>query len=234
MSFACSQIKEYSVIVIPYNTPQNKIQKICNNGAKIICVETLDTYDKCVDYAVSYAKKNNFLYVPSFDDWDIIDGHKNLFREISSVQTDFSKIYCQIGGGGLISALITTDYFDKKTVCGVELENEDAMRQSMLRNEIVEIPISKGGSFCEGVTVSKIGRIPFSNIVSKNIMIETVSAEDVVNAIRFLFEYGIKAEGAGALGVARYLKSDITQSKVLCIISGGNINDDLFKEMIQG
>ncbi|NCB48390.1 MAG: pyridoxal-phosphate dependent enzyme [Clostridia bacterium] len=230
----CNQINLKSFVVVPFKTPQIKIQKIQNNNANIICNDTLTEYEECVNFAKRFAKKNNLIYIPSFDDVEIIKGHQSMLEEISKKRVKINIAYCQIGGGGLISALATSKYFENIEIYGVELEGAESMKISLENNKIsaVNIDLPKN-SFCEGVLVSKIGTIPFNILKNKQIKVKLVNEQDVKNAIKFLGKYGIKSEGAGALGVAQYLKSNLKDSSVLCIISGGNINQNIWEEIVR-
>ncbi len=229
----CNQLQLGSYIVVPFTTPQNKLEKIRSYNANIISNENLKDYNQCVRFAKNYSKKNNLLYIPSFDDELIIRGHQSIFDEIASEGVNIDIAFCQIGGGGLISAMTTHDSFKNVYVCGVELENADSMRVSLRANKIKTLIINQScKSFCEGVLVSRVGELPFNILKTKDINIDVVTEDDVKLAIKFLHKYNIMAEGAGAVGVAKYLKSNIKNKSILCVISGGNIDKDIWEEII--
>lgn len=232
VSFAARQIGVKCYIVLPFNTPLNKKEKISNNGATIITGIRLNNYDTCTSYAVRKAKKDNLLYIPSFDDIQIINGHKMLFDEIVELP---DYCFCPIGGGGLISAALTSPMLKNTSIIGVEIKNYDSMNQSLQNGKVVRIKISESsGSFCEGVLVEKVGKLNYKIAESCDLNISLVSINDIKRAINQLNSLGIKAEGAGACSYAAYLNTDIKDSSVLCVISGGNIDDDIFEEILKG
>lgn len=230
----CSKLYEKKCyIVLPFNTPKIKKEKIVKNNAELIMKKELKTYNKCQEYAIELAKEHNYLYIPSFDDYEVIEGHKTIFEETKSYG-DFDYCFCPVGGGGLISAALISESLKKTNIIGVEIENNDAMNQSLQKNERISIDlnISEEASFCEGILVSQIGKIPFEYAKQENLTIETVSIRETENAIRKLAEFDIVAEGAGAASLAAALKYGISNKKILCVVSGGNIDNEVFERII--
>ena len=109
------------------------------------------------------------------------------------------------------------------------------MNKSLLskRLENIKLSVSEKNMFCEGILVSEVGKIPFEIALENNLQVNLVNIEDIKNAIRILSNYNIFAEGAGASSLAGYLKSDIKNSTVLCIISGGNIDDSVLNLIME-
>ncbi len=230
VAFCAKQLGIKCTVFIPHNTPIKKTKKILGYSAKIYDNKELETYQICVNKAKEYALDNNYIYISSFDDIDIINGHKSIMDEIEIDKIDYT--FSPIGGGGLISALLLSN---RSKVIGVEMQNNDAMRQSLKNNQNTEIKLNlkDSNSFCEGILVSKIGDIPFNIAKKNNLEIINVDEKDIKNSINRLRLLGIKAEGAGAASYAAYLKSNICNSIVLCIVSGGNIDDYVYNTIIK-
>lgn len=232
----CSKFfSKKSIIVVPYNTPECKKKKIIEYGAKIILEKSLITYDECQEFAKKLAREKEYLYIHSFDDLDIIEGHKSLFEECSAY-LPFDYCFCPVGGGGLVSAALTSEILNNTKVVGVEIKHNDAMKQSLSQKERVKIDLdlTNEKSFCEGILVNKIGEIPFNIASNKALEICTVTDIDVKKEIKELANMGIVAEGAGAAALAAVRLSDLTNKKILCIISGGNIDQKIYDEIIKG
>lgn len=219
------------IIVVPETTPKCKIEKISKYNPTIIS-KNLENYDKCKEESIKLAKDNNYLYIPSFDDNDIIEGHKTLFNEINWNNIDYC--FCPIGGGGLISACIESLKNAQVEIIGVEIENMDAMNKSLLSGKIQQVNINaQKESFAEGILVSEVGKKNFEIAKNNNLKICTVSEEEIKEAIEKLYDYNnIKAEGAGAAALACAMKNQKQNKKCVCIISGGNIDDEIFKKII--
>jgi len=233
VSLVTKQIEIMCEVVLPYNTPKIKKEKIKANGAIITQDISLNSYDICTEYAKKKAQKNQLLYISSFDDLDIIEGHKTLFEETNIENYDYC--FCPIGGGGLISAALKTYNLSNTKVIGVELDNNDSMKQSLMKNKRLIIALDKFNdlSFCEGILVKQIGKINYEIAKDNKLDVQTVSLDQIKKSIIKLDSLNIKTEGAGAAAFAAYLKSDIKNSKILCVVSGGNINDEIFNNIIK-
>lgn len=231
VSLVAKQLEIKCSIVIPHSTPTIKREKIKKNGAIIIDYEELTDYDKCSNYAIEKSKEDNLLYIPSFDDQDIIDGHKTLFDEIPYT---YDYCFCPVGGGGLISAALTNRKLNNTKIIGVEIEEQDSMNQSLINHEIISVNIKQdNNSFCEGILVKKVGNLNFKIALENNLNMTTVTINDIKESIKRLNKLNIVAEGAGASSYAAYLNSNIKNSSILCVISGGNIDKYVFKSIVE-
>lgn len=220
------------IIIVPKNTPKCKIDKISQYNPTIY--KELENYDECKKYAIELSKNKGYYYIPSFDDINIINGHKTLFEEIDWTGIDYC--FCPIGGGGLISACLEYLQETNVKVIGVEMEKMDAMRQSLEAQKSISVNINNNReSFAEGILVSEVGETNLEIAKKHDLEVCTVSEEEIKNAIKTLYtNNGIKAEGAGASALAGALKYNKKGKNCICIISGGNIDDRLFNKIIEG
>jgi len=223
-----------AVIVLPEVAPSNKVEKIKENKAEVIIKGK--TYDDASNYAHSLSKKMGYIYIPSFDDPDIIAGNGSIGLEILEEVPQTQMIICPIGGGGGISgiSLVAKQIKPDIQIIGVEAERSASMLESIKAGRIVELP--SADTFADGIAVRKPGKINFE-IVKKYVdNIVTVSEEEMKLAIDALAkEAKIVAEGAGAASVAallfkKFAIEDITT--IVCLITGGNIDMSLFKSIL--
>jgi len=223
-----------AVIVLPEVAPSNKVEKIKENKAEVIIKGK--TYDDASNYAHSLSKKMGYIYIPSFDDPDIIAGNGSIGLEILEEVPQTQMIICPIGGGGGISgiSLVAKQIKPDIQIIGVEAERSASMLESIKAGRIVELP--SADTFADGIAVRKPGKINFE-IVKKYVdSIVTVSEEEMKLAIDALAkEAKIVAEGAGAASVAallfkKFAIEDITT--IVCLITGGNIDMSLFKSIL--
>lgn len=223
-----------AIIVLPEVAPKNKIEKIKENKAEVIIKGK--TYDDACNYAHSLSQKMGYVYIPSFDDPDIITGNGSIGVEILEEVPQSQMIICPIGGGGGISgvALAAKQIKPEIKIVGVEAERAASMLKSIEAGEIIELP--SADTFADGIAVRKPGELNFK-IVKKYVdTIVTVSEEEMKFAIFLLAkEAKIVAEGAGASSVAALLSKKVPlkdSSNIVCIISGGNIDITLFKSIL--
>jgi len=212
-----------ATIVLPEVAPRNKIDKIKENKAEVIIKGK--TYDDA-----------NYVYIPSFDDLDIIAGNGSIGLEILEEVPQAQMIICPIGGGGGISgvSLAVKQLKSDIKIVGVEAERAPSMLKSIEADRIIES--NSADTFADGIAVRKPGEINFK-IVRKYVdSLVTVSEEEIKSAIFTLAkEAKIIAEGAGAASVAALLSKKIDTkniSRIVCMISGGNIDVDILKDIL--
>jgi len=223
-----------ATIVLPEVAPKNKIDKIKENKAEVIIKGK--TYDDASHYANTLAKEKNYVYIHSFDDLDIIAGNGSIGLEILEDVPQAQMIICPIGGGGGISgiSLAVKQLKPDIKMVGVEAERAPSMLKSIEANKIVEL--NSADTFADGIAVRKPGEINF-RIVKKYVdSIVTVSEEEIKFAIFTLAkEAKIIAEGAGAASLAALLFKKVSIgniSKIVCVITGGNIDMDIFEDIL--
>ncbi len=222
-----------AVIVVPEVAPANKIEKIKENGAEVIIKGK--TYDDAVIYAQTVSKEKGLIYISSFDDPDIIAGNGSMGLEILEDVPDVKLIICPIGGGGGIAgiSLAVKQVNPDIHVVGVEAEKAPSMLRSIEAGEIREL--TSANTFADGIAVRKPGKLNFEIVQSWIDKIVTVSEEEMEKAVIILAkEAKIVAEGAGAASVAALMAGRVNSEfeKIVCIISGGNIDLNLFKRIL--
>ena len=223
-----------AVIVLPEVAPKNKIEKIKENEAEVIIKGK--TYEDACSYAHFLSKKIGYTYIQSFDDLDIIAGNGSIGLEILEEVPQTQMIICPIGGGGGISgvALAVKQIKPDIQIIGVEAEKSPSMLESIKAGKIIEL--SSADTFADGIAVRKPGKINFE-IVKKYVnTVVTVSEEEIKSAIFTLAkEAKIIAEGAGASSTAALLSKKVSIeniSRIVCVITGGNIDIDIFKDIL--
>jgi threonine dehydratase len=234
LSLASKQHGVKSVIVVPEVAPANKIEKITENGAEVIIKGK--TYDDAVIYAQTVSKEKGLVYISSFDDPDIIAGNGSMGLEIIEDVPDVKLIICPIGGGGAISgiSLAVKQVNPDIHVVGVEAEKAPSMLRSIEAGEIREL--TSADTFADGIAVRKPGKLNFEIVQSWVDKILIVSEEEMEKAIVILAkEAKIVTEGAGAASVAALLAGvvNLKFDKIVCIISGGNIDLHLFRCILE-
>ena len=227
VSIAAKSYNISCVIVVPNTTPQCKKEKIRSLGS-IVVEEKFNSYDQCADFAEEYAKRNKYLYVPSFDDRDMIDGHKSIFEECTKDKY-FDYCFCQIGGGGLVSAAIEYKR-GLGEIYGVELDTNCKMKKALEEGKIISCPVEK--TICEGIVIEKVGRLPYSIADRFGLDVKIVTEEEIREAMKILYQIGIYAEGAGAASFAAALKMKEIKGNILSIITGGNIDSNKLCEIV--
>jgi threonine dehydratase len=216
-------------VFVPACTPTGKVQALRTYGANVIEVE--GDYDVCVLTAKSWALANSAMYVESFEDPGILEGHRSLLEEIDGGGYSFDICIVPVGGGGLLASSLRHWEGSGKKVVGVEAECAPVMALSLLEGRPVHPPISK--SIAEGIALPSIGVLPFEVCRALPPQLVNVTEQEICQAIQLLWKHNrIKAEGAGAAALAGALKISGEARTCVCIISGGNIDPSQFEAVI--
>lgn len=218
-----------AVVFVPADTPTAKTRRIEEACAILIRYE--GDYTACAAAAQDWARNNGATYIPSFDDPMIIAGHSSAFREILEATDDLDYAWLPVGGGGFLSAAVTT-LPSRTRVIGVELEGADAMRQSLAAGRRLTVDVPRG--VAEGLCVRQVGALPFRIASLARVPIVTVSVEQLEQAVRDLwFSAGIRAELAGAAALAAaHAYIDHLPGRHVTVVSGGNIDAPVFDRIV--
>jgi threonine dehydratase len=193
------------------------------------------TITHALDHANQLASKGYYLIHP-FDDIDIIAGQGTLATEILVDMPNVDMIIAPIGGGGLMAGIATVIKSQKNRaqLVGVQAETCASAVAALKKGRPTEIEAQI--SLADGISVKKIGRLPFE-IVRKHVdRVVTVADEDIADAMLTLLEQEkILAEGSGATPLAAILSGKIPvdpTSKTVLVISGGNVDMPLVGRII--
>ena len=235
VAFAAALFNIRSVIVVPEGAPIVKIQAIKNYNPNGEVVEFGRTYDDAYQKALEIKEKENLTFVHAYNDMDVIKGQATIGLEIMEQLPDVDYIFCPIGGGGLISGL--SSYVKEKNpdvkVIGVQSENAPSIYWSFKKDALIESETKT--TICDGIAVKKPGDITIPMIKKYVDDVILVSDEEVAKSILLLMERAKTfVEGAGAVSLAAILfeKLDITNKKIVAVLSGGNLTPNLMSLII--
>jgi threonine dehydratase len=230
VALACFKLKIKGVIFIPQITPLQKVQRVKYFGDNFVECKLIGfNFDEAQKQAQKFAKEKNAVYIHPFDDLDVIAGQGTIAFEIYKNMPNIDYVLAGIGGGGLISGIgaYLKSKDERIKVYGVEPSGASAMYQSLKANKIIEL--KNVDTFVDGVAVRKPGKITF-NLCKKYLDKALVIPEGAVaqTMVELYQNEGVIAEPAGALAPSalEFIKNEIKNKTVVCVISGGN-NDVL-------
>jgi len=223
-----------AVIVMPTTTPQVKIEAVKALGGEVVLHG--DSYSDAYLHSVKLEKEQGLTFVHPFDDPYVIAGQgtiaMEMLRQLQSLGSQrLDAVFVAIGGGGLISGV--ANYIKavrpEIKVIGVQMNDSDAMMQSVAQGERVTLP--DVGLFSDGTAVKLVGEETFR--VARGLVDEfiTVDTDAVCAAIKDIFvDTRSIVEPAGALAVAaikKYVAANKTKGETYAaILCGANMNFD--------
>ena len=222
-----------SIVCMPDGAPLMKVENTKNLGAEVCLVP--GTYDEAHDKAVQLQKEYDMTFIHPYDDEQVIAGQGTIGLEILDELENPDAVVVPIGGGGLISgvAYAIKHLNPNVKIYGVQAAGAASMVKS--QQEGTPITLDQAETFADGIAVKHPGDITYQLVEQYVDEIVTVSEDEIAAAILALIEkQKVIAEGAGAVSVAAVLfhKLPVEGKKVVCIVSGGNIDVNILSRVI--
>lgn len=233
VALAASKSGIASTICIPDCAPISKIEATKRYGASVELVSGV--YDDAYNRAVQLQEEKGLALIHPFDDPDVIAGQGSIGLEILDQLPDLDAVIVPIGGGGLISgvAYAIKSLNPKVKIYGVQASGAPSMRNSINHHQIESL--NEVSTIADGIAVKRPGKLTYELCEQYVDDIVTVTDDEVSTAILALIErQKMIAEGAGAVAVAAAMfnKFDIKGKKVVCLVSGGNIDVTILSRVI--
>ena len=223
-----------AVICLPDGAPISKIEATKSYGAEVCLVEGV--YDDAYKKALELRDECGYTFIHPFDDEDVIAGQGTIALELMEQIADMDAVIVPIGGGGLISGVAYTIKMLNPNikVYGVQASGAPSMVKSVENGNIEELP--SVSTIADGIAVKKPGNNTYELCKKYVDKIVTVTDDEISAAILALMEQQkLVTEGAGATAVAAAMfnKVDIKGKKVVCLLSGGNIDVTILSRVIK-
>jgi threonine dehydratase len=224
-----------ATIVMPQNAPAAKQAATAGYGGRIVSYDP--AREKREEVAERLRSQGDPLLIPPYDHADVIAGQGTaaleLFEEVG--QLDLLLVPC--GGGGLLSgcALVARRLSPACRVVGVEPEAADDARRS-LESGVLQ-SVRNPPTIADGARTPSLGKLTFPLVRQHVDAIITVSDQDLVETMRFVWErLKLIVEPTGVLGLAAALRGRIgvAGKHAGVIVSGGNVDLVTALELFRG
>ncbi len=228
-----------AIVVMPVTTPLMKINRTKGYGAEVRLYG--DSFDESFAYAVSEAKAQDYTFVHPFDDLILAQGQGSVAVEVLQDMPDIDLFLVPVGGGGLAAGVAS--YIKQKRPAAKVLAIEPAGANSL------ELALAQGfpatlrsvDTIADGVAVARIGSHVFPYLEKYLDGVITVRDEELVGTFLDVMESEkMIVENAGLLSVAALKHLDnhpelglTPDSKVCCIMSGGNMDVITMSSLVQ-
>jgi threonine dehydratase len=219
-------------VIVPDNAPAAKTGAISALGAEVIRVpfadwwRVMETHDtRGIPGAFIHPVENN----------DVMAGNGTIALEIMEDLPGVDAVVVPFGGGGLIGG-IGAGMASLKPGCRIlaaEVETAAPLRASMEAG--APRAVERVPSFVDGIGGASV--LPAMWPLVRQVVADAivVSLEDVAHSIRQLVRHArIVAEGAGAAALAAATRGGAGPGRIVCIVSGGNIDPGTLATILQG
>ncbi|MDP5143642.1 threonine ammonia-lyase, biosynthetic [Rheinheimera baltica] len=236
VALSASKLGINATIVMPITTPEIKVAAVKALGGNVVLHGT--AFDEANSYAINLAKNEGAIYIPPFDDADVIAGQGTVAKELLSQHNHLDTVFIPVGGGGILAgmAVYIKAIQPNVRVIGVEPEDAACLKAAMAAGE--PVTLERVGLFADGVAVKRIGTENFNLAKRFCDEVVTVTSDEICAAIKDIFDdLRAVAEPAGALALAGLKKysqqlKNSTLSKpqqLAAVLSGANLNFDTLR-----
>ena len=232
LAWQTRQEKIPCTVIVPDNAPETKLKAISRFGARIIKAPFDEVWRVAVTHR--YPPLDGSVFIHPFADVRMMAGNGTAGLEILEDLPDVESVVIPFGGGGLSVGIASAIHAKRPQTRVYAVEPETAA------------PLS--ASFAAG-SAQEIDRIPsfVDGIGGKSVLPEmwerarllllplVVSLSEIAAAIKLLVERNrVVTEGAGAASVAAATNGRAGSGKIVCVVSGGNIDSSKLTKILDG
>jgi threonine dehydratase len=219
-------------VVVPEHAPETKLQAITRLGATYVKAPFEDWFH--VFETREFEGMRGFFVHP-FNDAAVMAGNGTIALEILEDLPDVDTIIVPFGGGGLSCGIASGVRALKPDthVYACEVETGAPLAASLAAG--APTPVTYTPSFVDGIGSSHVvaDMWPLAHDLLTGSLVVTLA--EVAAALRHLLErHRVLAEGAGAAALAAALTGKAGHGKVVCVLSGGNIDSTKLVKLLQG
>lgn len=217
-----------AVVVMAENATPSKVAATLGYDADVVRHGSI--WDEADDRAKELVRERGYTYIHPFDDLELIAGQGTLGLEVVRDWPEVDVVVVPIGGGGLISGVSMAVKSVKPSVrvIGVESSGAPGMRASVSHGSVVTL--DRVDCVIDGLRVKRVGETTFEVVRRYVDDIVTLPDGQIFDAMIWVMSHTkLVVEGAAAAPVAALLANLISAppgSRVVCVLSGGNLNLD--------
>jgi threonine dehydratase len=238
VAHAAQLLNVRATIVMPSDAPLSKRERTKAYGAEVVLYDR-DREDREA-IAADIAGKRGATLVRPYDDPQVIAGQGTVGKEIAEDMAALGIapdiVVAPASGGGLVAGVATAikARYPQASVMSAEPEGFDDHARS-LQSGKREPHRAEGRTICDALMASIPGEITFA--INSRLLAQGIIATDaeVGAAVGFAFrELKLVVEPGGAVGLAALLagRIDVKGKNVVIVLSGGNVDADLFARLI--
>jgi threonine dehydratase len=233
LAYAAKLAGKKCTVVMPDRSVKVKIEAVRNYGATVDLIDTAKV-GRGERIAQLAEEMPDAYFASPYDDEFVIAGNSSLADELAS--EDFDVILAPVGGGGLISGIITGMNRNHKstTVVGAEplLGNDGA--RSLREGRLVSNE-TEPATIADGARTLSLGQLNWPIIKVNVADIIEVSEEKIAAAVKILFDLAnLKCEPTSGLSLGAILEdsSKFADKKICVVVTGGNVDAEVYKRLI--
>jgi len=236
---AARDMSTSAVIVMPSDAPRLKIENTRSHGAEVVLYDRVKEDRVAIGQRI--ANERGLVLVPPFDDPHVIAGQGTIGLELVADAARqglaFDLVLVPCSGGGLAAGIATAmaALSPRTRVIAVEPETHDDLARSLASGTRMSNPDGRV-SICDSLMAAQPGALTFPLLQASGASAVSVSdAEALAAMAHAFFEMKLVVEPGGAVALAALLagKVDARDKTVCVVLSGGNVDADMFQRALR-
>jgi threonine dehydratase len=232
VAWAARDLGVPATIVVPEHAPQAKLAAITRLGGRVLKLPYDDWWNVIV---TSRVEGIDGLFVHPVQDPGVMAGNGTIGLEILEDLPDPDVVVIPYGGGGLTAGIASAvkALRPQTRIVTAEPETGAALAAALAAGHPAEVDYHP--SFVDGSGSRRVLDSMWPLVAPLVDRAVAIPVAEVAAAVRTLAERTrVIAEGAGALAPAAALGGRAGTGKIVCVVSGGNINMSKLAEILQG
>jgi threonine dehydratase len=219
---------------MPSTSAKVKIDAVRGYGATVDLVDTTKV-GRNERVAELFEQMPDAYLASAYDDKYVIEGNASLGDEL--VENDFDVVITAVGGGGLVSGLITGFKRSGRQaqIFGAEPQLGNDASRSLQAGHIVANK-QEPMTIADGARTISLGKLNWEIIKDGITGIIEVPDDAIADALRMYFGLAnLKCEPTGALSLGAVLldKDRFKGQKICLVVSGGNVDPSTYAKLLQ-
>ena len=241
VALAAQLLEMPACIVMPADAPAVKVAATRGYGAEVRFYDRLTENREAISEAI--AAERGAVVVPAFDDPHIVAGQGTvgleMVRQARALGVELGAVIAPVGGGGLMAGIATAvkALSPATALIGVEPQGYDDTLKSLQAGERRGVKPERR-TLCDALESPAPGEITFPILQRLIADIAVVTDAEVAEAMRLAFgTLKLVVEPGGCVGLAALLAGKVNTfgaTSVGLVLSGGNVDPDLFARVIRG
>ena len=230
VAWAARELGVPATIVVPEHVPETKLAAIKRLGGRVLKMPYSDWWNVIITSRVDGVEG---LFVHPVQDPGVIAGNGTIGLEILEDLPDPDAVLIPYGGGGLTVGIASAIKARRPETKIITVEPETAAALAAAIDAGQPTDVDYRASFVDGAGSRRVLDSMWPLVMPLVDRALAIPINDAASALRVLAERArVIAEGAGALAAAAAITGRAGSGKVVCIVSGGNINLSTLAEIL--
>ena len=232
VAYAAKEAGVAASVLLPENAAANKVAALERLGANIHFLKDEEWWQVLNDYGHPEIAG---MFIHPVANQDVLAGDATVGLEIFEDLPDVDTVLVPFGGGGLACGIASAfrALGSEVRVLGAESAHCAPLDAALAAGKPQSLPATP--SFISGIGIGRVLDEMWPLVQDLIRASVVASLEEIAQSVKILFERNrIIAEGAGAASVASALAGRAGKGKVVCVISGGNLNPEYLIDILQG